>query len=56
MARAGELTAEQWQTGWSAADETVDVSGNHFTMMEDLAGVTARTVDAWVDRLPAGGK
>ncbi|MFI1018964.1 type I polyketide synthase [Streptomyces sp. NPDC020965] len=55
LVRAGEpmaggegLPPERWQTGWSAADETVDVAGNHFTMMEDLAGSTARVVDDWL--------
>nr|AKA59093.1 type-I PKS [Streptomyces sp. WAC2288] len=48
MAGGQDLAPERWQTQWSAADETVDVSGNHFTMMEDLAGETARTVDTWL--------
>ncbi|MFE7134407.1 type I polyketide synthase [Streptomyces sp. NPDC057638] len=48
MAGGQDLAPERWQTQWSAADTTVDVSGNHFTMMEDLAGETARTVDTWL--------
>ncbi|MEV2243858.1 type I polyketide synthase [Streptomyces sp. NPDC049970] len=46
-----ELAPELWQTGWSEADHVVDVPGNHFTMMEDLAGSTAATVDAWLGEL-----
>ena len=43
-----ELAPEQWQTGWSEADHVVDVPGNHFTMLEDLADTTAGAVDAWL--------
>ncbi|GHJ20855.1 hypothetical protein TPA0909_24690 [Streptomyces albus] len=46
-----ELAPEEWQTGWTEADHTVDVPGNHFTMMEDLSDSTARVVDAWLDEL-----
>ncbi|MDQ1025084.1 acyl transferase domain-containing protein/acyl carrier protein [Streptomyces umbrinus] len=47
-----ELAPEQWQTGWSEADRVVDVPGNHFTMMEDLAGTTADAVDVWLRERP----
>ncbi|THA34096.1 alpha/beta fold hydrolase, partial [Streptomyces sp. A1277] len=59
LARAGEpmpggegLAPEKWQTGWSEADRVVDVPGNHFTMMEDLAHTTAETVDRWIREQP----
>jgi thioesterase domain-containing protein/acyl carrier protein len=48
-----DLPPERWQTGWSRADRVVDVPGNHFTMMEDLAPGTAAAVDAWLRELPA---
>ncbi|MDT0377682.1 type I polyketide synthase [Streptomyces sp. DSM 42041] len=55
LVRAGEpvaggdtLSPEDWQTGWTEADDIVDVPGNHFTMMEDLAGTTAGVVDDWL--------
>ena len=46
-----DLPARQWQTGWSEADEVVDVPGNHFTMMEDLAASTAGVVEEWLRRI-----
>ncbi|WP_458329396.1 alpha/beta fold hydrolase [Micromonospora mangrovi] len=46
-----ELSPQQWQTGWTEADEIVDVPGNHFTMMEDLAASTAGVVDDWLRRI-----
>ncbi|WP_374250709.1 alpha/beta fold hydrolase [Micromonospora sp. R77] len=45
------LSPQQWQTGWTEADEVVDVPGNHFTMMEDLAASTAGVVDDWLRRI-----
>ncbi|MCX4547571.1 type I polyketide synthase [Streptomyces sp. NBC_01500] len=53
MAGGESLAPEQWQTQWTAADTVVDVPGNHFTMMEDLAGTTARVVDDWLRTLEA---
>jgi thioesterase domain-containing protein len=47
-----ELAPEQWQTGWSEADQVVDVPGNHFTMMEDLADTAVGAVDAWLRERP----
>ncbi|MFG2677189.1 SDR family NAD(P)-dependent oxidoreductase [Streptomyces sp. NPDC048445] len=43
-----ELAPERWQTGWSEADRVVDVPGNHFTMMENLADATAAAVESWI--------
>ncbi|MET7641841.1 SDR family NAD(P)-dependent oxidoreductase [Streptomyces sp. NPDC005438] len=48
MSGDGDLKPEDWQTGWTEADDVVDVAGNHFTMMEDLAGTTAGVVDEWL--------
>ncbi|MEB3963033.1 thioesterase domain-containing protein, partial [Streptomyces kunmingensis] len=47
-----QLAPGQWQTGWREADQVVDVPGNHFTMMEDLAGATAEAVDTWLRARP----
>ncbi|MFE0060362.1 type I polyketide synthase [Streptomyces sp. NPDC059003] len=46
-----EMAPEEWQTGWSEADHTVDVPGNHFTMLEDFSDTTAHVVDTWLDEL-----
>ncbi|MBM4791787.1 SDR family NAD(P)-dependent oxidoreductase [Streptomyces sioyaensis] len=50
--QAGELAAEEWQASWDGADTVAEVPGNHFTMMEDHAGSTAKTVAAWMEALP----
>ncbi|MFI0907725.1 type I polyketide synthase [Streptomyces sioyaensis] len=50
--QAGELAAEEWQASWDGADTVAEVPGNHFTMMEDHAGSTAKTVTAWMEALP----
>ncbi|MCF3172495.1 SDR family NAD(P)-dependent oxidoreductase [Streptomyces sioyaensis] len=50
--QAEELAAEEWQASWDGADTVADVPGNHFTMMEDHAGSTAKTVTAWMEALP----
>nr|CUW01177.1 Type I polyketide synthase [Streptomyces caniferus] len=49
----GPLAPEEWQASWDAADTVTEVPGNHFTMMEDHAGSTAKTVAAWMADLPA---
>lgn len=49
---AGPLAPEEWQASWDGADTVTDVPGNHFTMMEDHAGSTAKTVAAWMAALP----
>ncbi|MGA5566268.1 SDR family NAD(P)-dependent oxidoreductase, partial [Streptomyces platensis] len=48
----GPLAPEEWQASWDAADTVTEVPGNHFTMMEDHAGSTAKTVAAWMADLP----
>ncbi|SFW75714.1 type I polyketide synthase [Amycolatopsis australiensis] len=45
----GPLAPGEWQTHWDTADTVVDVPGNHFTMVEDHAVTTARTVRGWLD-------
>jgi candicidin polyketide synthase FscB len=38
----------EWQTTWDGAHTTLDVPGNHFTMMESHAADTARAVREWI--------
>ncbi|WDT53149.1 type I polyketide synthase [Streptomyces sp. G7(2002)] len=49
---AGALAPEEWQASWDGAGTVTDVPGNHFTMMEDHAGSTAKTVADWMAALP----
>ncbi|MFE3497595.1 type I polyketide synthase, partial [Streptomyces sp. NPDC059175] len=46
------LAPEEWQASWDGADTVTEVPGNHFTMMEDHAASTAKTVAAWTEALP----
>ncbi|MFI7894695.1 type I polyketide synthase [Streptomyces sp. CACIS-1.16CA] len=41
-----------WRSSWKAARDIVDVPGNHFTMMAEYAGPTARAVHRWIEELP----
>ncbi|MFF8098066.1 type I polyketide synthase [Streptomyces sp. NPDC016675] len=41
-----------WRSSWKAARDIVDVPGNHFTMMAEHAGTTARAVHRWIGELP----
>ncbi|MEW1754616.1 type I polyketide synthase, partial [Streptomyces angustmyceticus] len=50
--QAGGLAPEEWQASWDGADTVTEVPGNHFTMMEDHAGSTAKSVAAWMEGLP----
>ncbi|GAA3035701.1 type I polyketide synthase [Actinokineospora globicatena] len=45
----GETTGE-WRSAWPGAS-TVDVAGNHFTMMAEHAGSTADAVNHWIAEL-----
>ncbi|MFG2093241.1 type I polyketide synthase [Streptomyces sp. NPDC048612] len=47
-----QLAPEEWQASWDGADAVTEVPGNHFTMMEDHAASTAKTVAAWTEALP----
>nr|AZF85941.1 type I polyketide synthase [Catenulispora sp.] len=38
----------EWQTTWDGAHTTLDVPGNHFTMMESHAADTAQAVREWI--------
>ncbi|MDQ0988729.1 acyl transferase domain-containing protein/acyl carrier protein/thioesterase domain-containing protein, partial [Streptomyces sp. V2I9] len=41
-----------WRSSWKAARDIVDVPGDHFTMMAEHAGTTARAVHRWIEELP----
>ncbi|WP_328891772.1 type I polyketide synthase [Streptomyces sp. NBC_00316] len=42
------LAGENWQTVWKTAHTTLDVAGNHFTLMESHAESTAQAVREWL--------
>ncbi|WP_369691388.1 type I polyketide synthase [Streptomyces sp. DI166] len=44
-----EGEAGEWRSSWDGADRTVDVPGNHFTMMESHATDTAGALTTWID-------
>jgi len=46
---APELAGKDWQTVWKTAHTTLDVTGNHFTMMETHAQSTAQAVREWLE-------
>ncbi|MGW7349866.1 type I polyketide synthase [Streptomyces sp. NPDC054784] len=46
--------ADAWQTEWDRATRTVDVTGSHFSMVEEHATETARTAAALLAALPGG--
>ncbi|MCX4546088.1 type I polyketide synthase [Streptomyces sp. NBC_01565] len=55
LVRAGERTGTHDRPRWPLADTTVDVPGDHFTMLAEHAGTTARAVTDWLDAVPADG-
>ncbi|WP_337466368.1 type I polyketide synthase [Saccharopolyspora spinosa] len=44
-------TDDSWRPGWTLADATVQVPGDHFSMMDEHAGSTAQAVASWLDKL-----
>ncbi|AJC56292.1 type I polyketide synthase [Streptomyces sp. 769] len=53
LVRASEPMAEwsgerDWRSSWDFAHTTVDVPGNHFTMMAEYASVTADSINQWL--------
>ncbi|CAM3345731.1 SDR family NAD(P)-dependent oxidoreductase [Kibdelosporangium persicum] len=42
---------DDWRTSWDSAESVVDVPGDHFSMMVEHAGTTARAVDEWLRRV-----
>ncbi len=47
----GLNTDQEWKTSLSFPHTTIDVPGNHFTMMEDHAVSTGQAVQAWLLRI-----
>ena len=47
----GLATDGDWRAHWPVPHTTVEVPGNHFTMLEDHAAATARAVHKWVATL-----
>ncbi|GAA3464784.1 acyl transferase domain-containing protein/short-subunit dehydrogenase/acyl carrier protein [Saccharothrix longispora] len=45
---APEQEGTDWRSRWDTADAVADVSGNHFTIMEDRVAGTADTVLGWL--------
>ncbi|NGO69938.1 type I polyketide synthase, partial [Streptomyces boncukensis] len=41
-----------WRSFWDLPHETVDVPGNHFSIMEDYAVQTAEAIEEWIEGLP----
>ncbi|MEU1803529.1 type I polyketide synthase [Streptomyces sp. NPDC019937] len=53
LVRAGERLFDwsrdgDWRSYWELPHTAIDVPGNHFTMMEEHAGTTARAVRDWL--------
>lgn len=47
---------EQWRSAWPHPHETIEVPGDHWTMMMDDAASTAAAVERWIaDRLEGAG-
>ncbi|KUL39324.1 hypothetical protein ADL15_09920 [Actinoplanes awajinensis subsp. mycoplanecinus] len=40
-----------WRSSWPLPHRTLDTPGNHFSVMEEHATTTARTVDTWLSEL-----
>ncbi|MFC6094831.1 type I polyketide synthase [Saccharothrix lopnurensis] len=45
-----EQEGTDWRSRWDTADAVADVTGNHFTIMEDRVAGTADTVLGWLGR------
>ncbi len=44
----GQAADGEWRAFWTLPHATLDVPGSHFTMIEDHAEATARSVEAWL--------
>ncbi|MGW4060037.1 beta-ketoacyl synthase N-terminal-like domain-containing protein [Amycolatopsis sp. NPDC004747] len=43
---------EGWKCYWPQPHDSMDIRGNHFTMLEDYAELTAHKVEEWIRSLP----
>ncbi|WP_141704222.1 type I polyketide synthase [Planobispora rosea] len=41
----------EWRTSWSTAQATVDVPGDHFSIVEDESPTTAKAIEKWLESL-----
>ncbi|MFB6903287.1 SDR family NAD(P)-dependent oxidoreductase [Streptomyces bacillaris] len=55
LVRAEERTGTHDRPRWALADTTVDVPGDHFTVLAEHAGTTAHAVTRWLDPVLADG-
>ncbi|MEU4180562.1 type I polyketide synthase [Streptomyces sp. NPDC026589] len=55
LVRATERGDTHDRPRWALADTTVDVPGDHFTVLAEHAGTTARAVTGWLDPVLADG-
>lgn len=55
LVRATERSATHDRPRWALADATVDVPGDHFTVLAEHAGTTAQAVTGWLDPVLADG-
>ncbi|MEN8656325.1 type I polyketide synthase [Streptomyces sp. 21So2-11] len=55
LVQAGERSGTHDRPRWPLADTTVVVPGDHFTMLAEHAGTTARAVADWLDQVLADG-
>ncbi|MEV7006677.1 type I polyketide synthase, partial [Streptosporangium sp. NPDC051022] len=39
-----------WRAYWPVAHESVDIPGDHFTILEEHSDTTARAISSWIDR------
>ncbi|EHN75366.1 polyketide synthase type I [Streptomyces coelicoflavus ZG0656] len=53
LVRAGERAGKHDRPRWPLADTEVEVPGDHFTMLAEHAGTTARAVTHWLDQAHA---
>lgn len=53
---ASGAATDNWRATWEAEHTLREVPGDHFTLLEDSATATARTVDDWLTGLPDGGR
>ena len=49
---ASRAAAGNWQVTWSRPHDTVDVPGDHFTVLEEHAPTTAKAVRTWLTAMP----
>jgi acyl transferase domain-containing protein/thioesterase domain-containing protein len=48
LARAADSHNEQWRSAWEPDHASMEIPGNHFTIMEDNASSTSRATDDWL--------